>query len=409
MSIVFNGTTQFASRATVPTAGSFVIAGWFRRTSDSGAREHWFSLDDGSFSNQYSLAVSATSDQIEGYHGVNDSGAAGAAVPAAWSWVMYRFSGGTMQVRRVLDGGTAWMSNQTVPTLATLAPTHLTIGARFGGGTPSEFAPATCALVKIWSGATLPTDAEVLAERLNTNATVTTGLWARYVFATGALGDDSSGNSRPLTLVGTPTFSADNPTDLTTGGATPTVSSISPTSGPIGTVVTVNGTNLGGASAVSINGTAGAGIASNTATGFTFVVGSGTTTGALALAATAGSVTGGPTFTVTAAPVLTSLQLTNANVEHTLGEALLTMTVTARDQFGATWLGAIPAGPNNSAGNCGVLPLSIRTITPLTEAPFVSGVATFSARVPVEPSPPPGLSVAVLRRRRRMASSSSFF
>jgi hypothetical protein len=385
MSIVFNGTTQLASRATVPDASSFVIAGWFRRTSDSGAREHWFSVDDGSFFNQYSLAVSAASDQLEGYHGFNDTGAAGVVAAGAWSWVMYRFSGGTLQVRRVLDGGTAWASNQTVPTLATLAPTHLTIGARFGGGTPSEFAPATCALVKVWSGGTLPTDAEVLAERLNTAATITTGLWARYVFASGSLGTDGSGNSRTLTLTGTPTFSADNPTDLTvSGGSTPTVSSISPTSGPIGTVVTVNGTNLGGTSSVSINATGGTTIASNTATGFTFVVGAGTTTGALALTATAGSLTGGPVFTVTAAPVFTPpmVVVTNANTDYLPGVLLSPIVVEKRDQFGAaTTLGPTTATITEILDTVDGSGNPVTLTGTLTES-FVGAQATFDDLTP---------------------------
>jgi hypothetical protein len=224
--------------------------------------------------------------------------------------------------------------------------------------------------------------------------------------------DAESGRSRPFERAATTTS-----TDVTgtwtaaqsvmTGvvlteavGSVPTVSSIAPTSGAIGTSVTITGTNLTGATNATINGTAITSRVVVNATTITGVVASGTTTGAVVVTTPSGTSTGGPTFTVTAAPVLTSLELTNANVEHTLGEALLTMAVTARDQFGGTWLGAIPAGPNNSAGNCGVLPMSLRTITPLTEAPFVSGVATFSARVPVDPTPAGSFSAWYLAQLR---------
>lgn len=397
MSITFNGTTQCAFRAEAPSAASYVMAGWIRRNTDSGAVENFWSIDDGTFFNATVIDASA-SDELRVFR--NGSGVAPIVNPVVlgtWYWVMVRYTGNVMTVRSSVDGTGVWQTNVTASGLTDHTPNALTLGAAYGAGTPSGFSPSTCALMKVWSGGTLPTDTEVLAERLAPTATVTTGLWARYVFASGALGADSSGNSRPLTLTAAPTFSADNPTDLAGAPTTPTVSSIAPTSGPIGTQITITGTNLGGTSAVSINGTACTGIINDSATQVRATIASGTTTGALALTATAGSVTGGPTFTVTGAtPVLTSLVLTNANVEHTLGVALLTFTVTARDQFGATFLGAIPAGPNNSAGNCGVLPLSIRTIDPITEAPFVSGVATFSARVPIIPAIPAARGFRVL-------------
>jgi hypothetical protein len=408
MSIIFNGSSQRAIVVQVPSSSAFLVLAAFRRNSDSGGEECWLSIDDGTAGESISLRL-FSDDNLYGWYGGGSGPPIVAPGVGGWVYVLYRFSGDTRIVRHIADGATDWQSMHSITGLAPRAVTALNIGARFGSGTAEQFAHVTCGMLKVWSVA-LPTDAQALAARLTTGPTVTTGQWARYDFLNGALGTDRTGLGRTLTLIGAPTFTADKPDDLAiAGGATPTVSTLSPSSGPVGTVVTATGTALAGTSAASINGTPGTGIASNTDTGFTFVVGAGTTTGPLALTATAGSLTGGPVFTVTAAPVLTDLVLTNANIEHTLGVALLTMSVRARDQFGATFLGAIPAGPNNSAGHCGVLPLSMRTLDPLTEAPFVDGVATFSARVPVVPSPPPDLPVAVLRRRRRMASSSSFF
>lgn len=380
MSITLNGTTQFAGRATVPSQTDYVIAGWYRRTSDSGATEAWVSLDDGAnFFNAATVQI-GSGDAMTGYQGNGGVLApnVGPTVVNTWYWVEMRQQAGTFSVRHMVNGGTAWAATQSV-TAAAVAATQLSIGANYAPGAPSAFAPMTCALMKIWSG-TLPTDAQVLAERTSTTVTNTAGLWASYEFASGALGTDSSGNARTLTLTAAPTFSADTPSDLGAPPATPTVSGILPTSGPIGTTVTVTGTNLSGVSAVSINGTAGTGVASNTATGFTFVVGSGTTTGALALTATAGSLTGGPTFTVTAAPVLTSLEITNPNVDYTLGVLLDPITVRAVDQFGATFLGSI------ADATVSALSLGVTVEGTLTE-PFVSGIATFDNLTPVAVAP----------------------
>ena len=65
----------------------------------------------------------------------------------------------------------------------------------------------------------------------------------------------------------------------------PTITSFTPTSGPVGTIITVTGTNLSGATAARVNGTAGT-ITANTATSLTFTVAAGSTTGAVGATAT---------------------------------------------------------------------------------------------------------------------------
>ncbi len=236
MSITFNGSSQYAYRATAPTPSDFVAAGWFRRTSDSGTAEVLFSLDSGSSANETLLYIDS-SDQLLVYSNGAVSGNLTANVAPivtnTWYWVMIRHTGGTLSVRHVADGGSAWASNSTSATSA-LTFSAVTVGARYGTGTASAFAPSTCALVKLWSG-TLPTDAEVLAERLSRDVTVTAGRWGQYKFANGALATDDSGNSRTLTLAGTPTYTADAPTDLAAAGAGPTI-----TTQPVATTVVRN-------------------------------------------------------------------------------------------------------------------------------------------------------------------------
>lgn len=85
----------------------------------------------------------------------------------------------------------------------------------------------------------------------------------------------------------------------------PTISSISPTSGPIGTTVTITGTNFTGATAVRLNGTL---VTYNlvSSSSITFVVPAGATTGVVSVTTPGGTATG-PTYTVTTVtlPVVT--------------------------------------------------------------------------------------------------------
>ncbi len=78
----------------------------------------------------------------------------------------------------------------------------------------------------------------------------------------------------------------------------PVLSSLSRTSGPVGTSVTLTGTNLASATSVRFNGTAQTTITANTATSLTVNVPVGTTTGPVTVV-TAGGTSNGLAFTVT--------------------------------------------------------------------------------------------------------------
>ncbi len=93
------------------------------------------------------------------------------------------------------------------------------------------------------------------------------------------------------------------------GGVAPTVTSFSPTSGPIGTSVTITGTNLAGATAVKFNGTAVTSFTVNSSTQITATVPNNATTGPISVTTPSGTGTSSSNFTVTAspAPSITSL------------------------------------------------------------------------------------------------------
>src|SRR6266511_962048 len=78
----------------------------------------------------------------------------------------------------------------------------------------------------------------------------------------------------------------------------PTINSFSPSSGPVGTSVTINGTNLTGATWVKFNGMM-ATITSNTATQIVTEVPTGATTGPITAKTTGGTATSPTSFTVT--------------------------------------------------------------------------------------------------------------
>src|SRR5205823_4190466 len=86
------------------------------------------------------------------------------------------------------------------------------------------------------------------------------------------------------------------------GGNGPTVTSFSPTSGPVGTLVDVQGTNFTGATSVKFNGTADTTFIVNSSTDITAHVPGGATTGPIAVTTANGTGTSSASFTVTSTP-----------------------------------------------------------------------------------------------------------
>ena len=85
--------------------------------------------------------------------------------------------------------------------------------------------------------------------------------------------------------------------DFTVTG--PTITSFSPTSGPVGTSVLINGTNLTGTTTVKFNGTSTTFSVNGTGTQITSPVPSGATTGRIVVTTTGGTATSATDFTVT--------------------------------------------------------------------------------------------------------------
>jgi hypothetical protein len=147
--------------------------------------------------------------------------------------------------------------------------------------------------------------------------------------------DDSTGNEAPyiFTVTGT-------------GVMAPAITSFTPITGPVGTAVTIMGTDFTAASTVSFNGTAATAVTFNSATSLTATVPGGATTGPITVATTYGSSTSTTSFTVTPTPTA-GLLLLEDNFAYAAGESL-----TSHGWTGYSGTSTVP--PATVAGNLAV-------------------------------------------------------
>ena len=94
----------------------------------------------------------------------------------------------------------------------------------------------------------------------------------------------------------------------------PTVTGFSPTSGPVGTSVTINGTNFTGATSVKFNGVSQPAFTVVSATQITAAVPAGATTGKISVTTPGGTAQSATNFTVVAAPTITSFSPTSGPI-----------------------------------------------------------------------------------------------
>ncbi|MEA2453530.1 MAG: hypothetical protein QOG04_2240 [Actinomycetota bacterium] len=189
-------------------------------------------------------------------------------------------------------------------------------------------------------------------------------------------------------------------------GATPTVTSFSPTSGPVGTNVVITGTNFTGANRVEFNGTD-ATFTVNSATQITAAVPTGATDGPIAVTVPGGGTGTSSTnfdvtpavtptvssFSPTSGPIGQSVVITGTNFNGATsvrfnGTAATTYTVNSNTQITATVPSAATDGPisvvssagtGTSAASFDVTPSGPPTIsgfTPSSGAPGTSVVIT---------------------------------
>jgi hypothetical protein len=114
------------------------------------------------------------------------------------------------------------------------------------------------------------------------------------------------------------------------GGAAPTITSFTPTSGPVNTSVTITGTNLTGATSVKFNGTPATTFNVNSSTQIVATVSPTATTGPISVTTPSGTATSTGSFTITVpAPTVT-------NFAPTSGSVGASVTITGTTLTGAT-------------------------------------------------------------------------
>ena len=195
------------------------------------------------------------------------------------------------------------------PTVTTAAATSLTATSATLGGDVTADGGATITErgVVYVTGSGTPTTADPKITATGTTGSFTasaTGLTAGTTYTVRAYAINSAGTSYGSSQ------------SFSTSAATPTLTSLSPTSGPVGTSVTLTGTNFTAGSTVSFNGTAATSVTFNSATSLTALVPSGATSGNVTVTTTDGT-TSGLAFTVTtpvSAPTLTMLNPTSGPV-----------------------------------------------------------------------------------------------
>ncbi len=116
----------------------------------------------------------------------------------------------------------------------------------------------------------------------------------------------------------------------------PTITSLSSTSGCIGTTITINGTNLLGAGTtaanVKIGGTAVSSVTSNSGTQIVAIVGSGTT-GTVSVASYGSTITSADTFTVNALPGTPTISASGSTTFCDGGSVILTSSASSGNQW----------------------------------------------------------------------------
>ncbi|GAA3971381.1 hypothetical protein GCM10022407_16490 [Hymenobacter antarcticus] len=167
----------------------------------------------------------------------------------------------------------------------------------------------------------------------------------------------------------------------------PVLTSLSPTSGIVGTSITLTGTNFTGATGVSFNGTAAITFSVATATTATATVPAGATSGPVTIT-TPGGTSNGVAFTVCAAPVALARAATvqlDANGNVTITAATVNNGSTANCGFATG--GGLSVSPSSfTCANRGA------NLVTLTVTDVFGNVATATATVTVQDNIPPTIT-----------------
>ena len=200
----------------------------------------------------------------------------------------------------------------------------------------------------------------------------------------------TNNGSHTLTAVATDILGVrwnSDPVSVTVSNAPPAprIASFSPASGPVGTTVTISGTNFSGATAVTFN-TVSAGFVVDSATSMRAQVPSGATSGPIRVTTPGGTATSASGFVVTAsAPTITSFSPAS-------GPVGTTVTISGTNFSGATAVRFNGVSASFTAGSATSITATVpsgATTGPISVTTS-GGTATSSSAFTVEAPPPSG-------------------
>ncbi|WIG59094.1 MAG: Chitinase [Ktedonobacterales bacterium] len=164
------------------------------------------------------------------------------------------------------------------------------------------------------------------------------------------------------------------------GGSAPTITSFSPTSGAVGSSVTISGTNFTGATAVKFNGTS-ASFSVGSSTSITATVPSGATTGTISVTTPNGTATSSSSFTVTAPPAndfsISASPTSLSIAQGANGTSTISTAVTSGSAGTVSLTASVsPSGPTASLSPTSVTAGSASTLTVSVGASVATGSYT---------------------------------
>jgi len=340
----FTGATAVKFNGVAATTFAVVSATRITATVPTGATSGKVSVTTpagtGSSSGSFSVTVSSLAPKISSF--TPSSGPVGATVTITGS----NFTGTTAVAFNGLAAAAFTVVSNTqitatVPSGATTGRIAVTNGSGTGtsSGSFTVTVPSTAPTISSFSPTVGPVGTTVTIN--GTNLSGVSAVTFNGVAVSGVTVVSANqltvavpvGATTGKIVVTTADGTATSSTSFTVGvpSTTPTISSFSPTSGPIGAVVTVNGTNLAGATAVKFNGVAATTFTVVSASQLTATVPSGATTGKVSVTTPSGTATSSGSFTVTVAGAPTISKFSPSS-----GRAGTTVTLTGTNFSTAT-------------------------------------------------------------------------
>lgn len=311
--VTFNGTTDgisipTGSALTSSAASSFTVEALVKTTSTAGGMIFSQQRCTSGVVQLITGASGAVSFRVED---VNDNGGTitGSIInDGLWHHVAGVRDVAADQIRLFVDGVLVAQATDNTTGAITNASTENWLGQRFSCA-QRDFWAGSLDEFRIWNVARTQGQLQArMNQALNGNETGLvlyydmnrSGQGAALTVTNGATATGTAFDGTTVGTASTPVFTlANNPGVV---AAAPTISSFTPTSGPAGTLVTVNGNNFSGATSGSFNGTTTTIGTVVSATQLQMQVPAGATTGTISVTTPRGTGTSSGTFTVTGAP-----------------------------------------------------------------------------------------------------------